>query len=101
MCIAELRFGQIYTNLPNGNLLVNIEFVNIYFYQKWLKCHLVDDKSADSPLGWLLSNADGIWGILGTLLKALADLRGAPGTPPPRGVQILSFSCSFQQKFEK
>ena len=26
----------------------------------------------------------------------LADLRGAPGTPP--GVQILSFSCSFRQK---
>ena len=69
MCTAELRFGQIYTNLLNGNFLLNIKFVNIYFYQKWLKCHLVDDKSADSPLGWLLSNANGICGILGTLLK--------------------------------
>ena len=30
---------------------------------------------------------------------ALADPRGAPGTPP--GVQILLFSCSFWQNFEK
>ena len=31
--------------------------------------------------------------------KAVADLRGAPGTRAP-GVQILSFSCSFRQKKE-
>ena len=31
-------------------------------------------------------------------LKPVADLRGAPGTRPPLGVQILSFSCSFWQK---
>ena len=29
--------------------------------------------------------------------RAVADLRGAPGTSAP-GVQILSFSCSFRQK---
>ena len=30
---------------------------------------------------------------------ALADLRGgAPGTRAPLGVQILSFSCSFQEQ---
>ena len=32
--------------------------------------------------------------------NSLVDLRWAPGTRPPR-VQILSFSCSFRQKFEK
>ena len=26
---------------------------------------------------------------------------GRQGRAPPLGVQILSFSCSFQQKFEK
>ena len=29
--------------------------------------------------------------------NTLADQRGAPGTRAPPGVQILSFSCSFQQ----
>ena len=37
-----------------------------------------------------------------TEMYALADLRGgARDARPPPGVQILSFSCSFQQKFEK
>ena len=38
---------------------------------------------------------------IGTRHYSLADLRGAPGTRAPLGLQILSFSCSFWQKFEK
>ena len=37
---------------------------------------------------------------LALLDSALADLRGGARDAPP-GVQILSFSCSFWQKFEK
>ena len=33
-------------------------------------------------------------------LVGIGGSKGAPGTRSP-GVQILSFSCSFQQKFEK
>ena len=36
------------------------------------------------------------------IYEPLADLRGgARDARPPLGVQILSFSCSFRQKFEK
>ena len=31
----------------------------------------------------------------------IVGFKGTPGTPPSPGVQILSFSCSFRQKFEK
>ena len=33
--------------------------------------------------------------------NAVADLRGARGTPPPGGAQILSISCSFWENMAK
>ena len=45
----------------------------------------------------------GIAFVSNTSINAIGGSKGgAPGTrPPPPGVQILSFSCSFRQKFEK
>ena len=57
-----ITIQSIYTNLPNGNSVVHMKIVNIYLFPKW----------TELPLSWLHlnSNANGIWGILGTLLHS-------------------------------
>ena len=48
-----ITIGLVFTNLPNGNSVVNIEIVNMYFFpQNWPKRNSVHQKSAELPFGW-------------------------------------------------
>ena len=56
---------------------------------------------AEEGTGWMFNFGDSPHNNgYGERFLSLADPRGAPGTRP-MGVQILSFSCSFQPKIEK
>ena len=49
-------------------------------------------------VGYPHTPTPGVQGTTTPIVQSVADLRGAPGTRAPLGVQILSFSCSFRPK---